>query len=68
MSPYKQPVLPKFSNFDVEPCHVEFERPGMILEEDIELISSTIQMGMELMTFDKVIIKFIELIKAQSQE
>lgn len=68
MSPYKETVLPKFSNFDVEPCHVEFERPGMILEEDIELISSTIQMGMELMTFDKVIIKFIELIKAQSQE
>lgn len=39
----------------------------MILNEDAELITSTIQMGMELMTFDKVIINYVELIKKANE-
>lgn len=63
MDSYKETVLPDFDSIDVEPGHVDEERPGMILQEDVELISSALQMGMDLMTFDKVILRFIELIK-----
>ena len=67
MSSYKNTVLPKITDINVEAAYVENERPGMILQEDIELISSTLQMGMELMTFDKVIKRYIELIQAASE-
>ena len=60
---YKETVLPKSNPIDVEVGYVENERPGMILQEDAQLIASTIQMGMELMTFDKVIQKYVELIQ-----
>ena len=63
MDSYKETVLPEVSDIDVEVGYVENERPGMILNEDGQLIASTIQMGMELMTFDKVIINYVELIK-----
>ena len=63
MDSYKETVLPEASDIDVEVGYVENERPGMILNEDGQLIASTIQMGMELMTFDKVIINYVELIK-----
>ena len=67
MDSYKETVLPEISDFDVEIGNVEDERPGMILQEDAELIYSTIQMGMELMTFDKVIIKYVEMIKKANE-
>ena len=63
MDCYKQTALPAATSIDVAPGHVENERPGMILPEDAQLIASTIQMGMELMTFDKVIQKYVELIR-----
>lgn len=62
MDSYKETVLPTFDSINVEPGYVENERPGMILEEDAEMISSTVQMGMELMTLDKVIKSYVELI------
>ena len=65
---YKETVLPEYDVFDVEPCCEEEERPGMILQEDVELIYSTIQMGMELMTFDKIIKRYIELIQQVNEE
>ena len=67
MDSYKERVLPEERKIDVEPGYVENERPGMILNEDAELITSTIQMGMELMTFDKVIINYVELIKKANE-
>ena len=64
---YKKTVLPKLDEIDVELGYVENERPGMILQEDAELINSTLQMGMELMTFDKVIKTYVELIQKANQ-
>ena len=64
----KEAVLPKFNILDIDPCTLDEERPGMIIEEDIELISSTISMGIELMTFDKVIKKYIEFIQKANEE
>ena len=60
---YKEIVLPEVSSINVELGYVENERPGVIIEEDAELINSTIKMGMELMTFDKVIKRYIEIIR-----
>lgn len=68
MDSYKKTVLPESNDFDVKPSYVENELPGMILEEDVQLIASTIQMKMELMTFDKVIKSYIELIKKMQEE
>ena len=68
MDSYKEKCLPEDEYIDVEPGYVENERPGMILNEDAQLITSTIQMGMELMTFDKVIINYVELIKKINEE
>lgn len=68
MDSYKNTVLPEFTDIDIKPTHIENELPGMILEEDIQLISSTIQMKMDLMTFDKVIKSYIELIKKMQEE
>lgn len=68
MDSYKETVLPEFSDVDIEPGNVEDERPGMILQEDAELIYSTIEMKMELMTFDKVIKTYVELIQKANKE
>ena len=65
---YKKTVLPKANDFAVEPSKVEDERPGMILQEDIDLMSSSLQMGMDLMTLDKVINRYMELIKKANKE
>ena len=68
MSSYKETVLPVFNDVSIDVGYVEDERPGMIIEEDVQLISSCIQMGMELMTLDKVIKEYVELIlKAQEK-
>ena len=68
MSSYKETILPEFSFISVDKGYVEDERPGMIIEEDVQLISSCIQMGMELMTLDKVIKKYVELILKSQEE
>ena len=65
---YKEPCLPEYTDISVEPGYQEEERPGLILQEDIELIASSVQMGMELMTFDKVIKRYIELIQAANNQ
>ena len=59
----REKVLPEYKDFNVKPYVVEEERPGMILQEDIDLISNSIKNGIELMTFDKVIKKYLELIQ-----
>ncbi len=68
MSSYKETVLPEFNDVSVDKGYVEDERPGMIIEEDVQLISSCIQMGMELMTLDKVIKKYVKLILKSQEE
>ena len=67
MSSSKKTVLPENKPIDVEPTAVENERPGTINGDDIELISSSIQGGIELVTFDKVIKKYYDLVKNQNQ-
>jgi len=59
--------LPEFATFDIESAIVDEERPGIIVDEDIRLISETLSMGMDLMTTDKIIKMYIELLK-KSQE
>ena len=59
----REKVLPEYKDFSIKPCIVEDERPGMILQEDIDLISTSIKNGIELMTFDKVIKRYMELIQ-----
>lgn len=69
MDSYKERVLPEYAPIDIEPAHVENEFPGMIIREDVELIYSAVQMGMELMTFDKVIKAYVALLqKANANE
>lgn len=63
MDSYKEIILPEFKSINLENGYVENERPGLILEEDAEIINSTIKMGIELMTFDKVIKRYIEMIR-----
>ena len=63
MGSYKETLLPEYEKIDIEPAFVENERPGMIVDEDAQLISQTVGMGMELMTFDKVIKAYVELLK-----
>ena len=65
---YKKTVLPESSYIDIEPSYVKDERPGMILQEDVDLMSSSLQMGMDLMTFDKVFLRYMELIKKENQK
>ena len=40
----------------------------MIVDEDAQLISQTLGMGMDLMTFDKVLNAYVDLIKKQQEE
>ena len=68
MSSYKETSLPKYVEIDVEPAKMEDERPGLIIEEDVQLINSSIQMGIGLMTLDKVIKRFIELYNELNKE
>ena len=68
MDTFRNRVLPEYKELDVEPGYVELERPGMIVDEDVQLISQSLGMGMELMTFDKVLNSYVELIKKQQEE
>ena len=67
MDSLKETKLPEFEAFDIEAAIVDEERPGIIVDEDIQLISETLSMGMDLMTFDKIIKMYIELIKKSNQ-
>ena len=68
MDSYKERVLPEYTDIDVEPADVEKVLPGMLLQEDAELINSSVQMGMGLMTLDKVIKAYVELIESSNGE
>ena len=68
MGAYKETVLPEYKEIDLEPGYVESERPGMIVDEDAQLISQTLGMGMDLMTFDKVLNAYVDLIKKQQEK
>ena len=68
MGAYRETVLPEYEEIDLEPGYVESERPGMIVDEDAQLISQTLGMGMDLMTFDKVLNAYVDLIKKQQEE
>ena len=63
----KEVNLPDLIPFEVESAIIEDERPGLIQDEDIELISSSIQTGTELVTFDKVIKRCIQLLKEENK-
>ena len=53
--------MPESKAIDVLPKDVDEELPGCTVEEDQELISQSISMGMGLMTTDKVIKIFYEI-------
>ena len=63
MDSYKEKLMPEYKDVDVEIGHVEEERPGMIVEEDVQLLSQSVAMGIKLMTFDKVLNGYAELLK-----
>lgn len=63
MDCYKEKLMPEYHEIDVEIGHVEDERPGMIVEEDVQLVSQSVAMGMKLMTLDKVLNKYAEILK-----
>ena len=63
MDSYKEKLMPEYKEVDVEIGHVEEERPGMIVEEDVQLLSQSVAMGIKLMTFDKVLNGYAELLK-----
>lgn len=68
MGVFRDTVMPEYKELDVDVGYVEDERPGMIVQEDVDLITQTVSMGMELMTFDKVIKAYVELIKRAKEE
>ena len=61
-------VLPESKVIEVKPLKLEEESLGLMVEEDGELLSQTIGMGMPLMTTDKVIKRYIELIEKQNKQ
>lgn len=63
----KTVVLPDLNYIDVAVGIVEEERPGAIQNEDIELISSCVKSTSELVTFDKVIKRYIQLLKNENK-
>ena len=63
MDSYKEKLMPEYKAIDIEIGHVEEERPGMIVEEDVQLLSQSVAMGIKLMTFDKVLNGYAELLK-----
>ena len=68
MDSYKEKLMPEYKEVDVEIGHVEEERPGMIVEEDVQLLSQSVAMGIKLMTFDKVLNGYAELLKQYKEE
>ena len=52
-------VLPKNEVINIKPGVVKEESLGLIVREDGELLSQTLSMGMPLMTFDKVLKKYM---------
>ncbi len=67
MDAYKKTVLPEYREIKIEPGYVENELPGMIINEDVQLINSSLQMGMGLMTLDKVIKNYVEWVKKSNK-
>lgn len=65
MSTPKETVLPDMEMFDVKPSKEEQTRPGVIIQGDIELLSSSLNMDMELMTTDKIVKQYYELLKKE---
>lgn len=65
MNTPKETVLPDMEMFDVTPSKEEQTRPGVIIQGDIELLSSSLNMGMELMTTDKIVKQYYELLKKE---
>lgn len=67
MSLGSKTVLPEFKEINVKPLKLEEESLGLMVEEDGELLSQTIGMGMPLMTTDKVLRRYIEFIEKQKE-
>lgn len=65
MDTFRNKKAPEYVSINVEPMVVENENLGLIIEEDNKLISETLGMGMELMTTDKVLKKYVELLKKE---
>ena len=61
-------VLPKNEIINIKPSVVKEESLGLIVSEDGELLSQTLSMGMPLMTFDKVLKKYMDMLEKQNNK
>ena len=61
-------VLPKNELINIKPSVVKEESLGLIVREDGELLSQTLSMGMPLMTFDKVLKKYMDMLEKQNNK
>ena len=62
MSLGEKAILPKKEEINVKPIELEKVSLGVLAKEDSDLLSETVCAGMPLMTFDKVLTNYIELI------
>ena len=67
MSLGENAILPKYENIEVEPAKLEEESLGLMVQEDGNLLSETLSMGMPLMTMDKVIKRYMEKLESQNE-
>ena len=67
MSLGENAILPKYEDIEVEPAKLEEESLGLMVQEDGNLLSETLSMGMPLMTMDKVIKRYMEKLESQNE-
>jgi hypothetical protein len=69
MDVFGEEKLPEYQDINVEPAKVSDEdyQYGIIIEEDNKILSESLSMGMELMTLDKVLKVYMELLKQENK-
>ena len=66
MSLGENAILPEKKEIKTTPAILEDEFLGLMVSEDGELLSQTIGMGMPLMTFDKVLKRYMEKLEEEN--
>ena len=62
------PVMPEDTLINVEPKEHYEDAIGLMIKQDSEMIDQSVALGMELMTFDKVMNKIMEYALAQKNK
>ena len=70
MDVFKDEKQPELIKILVEPAEIDPDdyQTGIVVKEDSELISETLSMGIDLMTTDKVLKEYMELIKQGEED